>query len=145
MTESAAIQIDLTPCRGVPFYPHDTGTIRLMQVYGLHKGVPVTTLPKCALINYQGSVSAEIPRVHARIPPGQPHSYSSQTEHNHTHLTPQASESNGLETLLPTDGPLLTQAGLMQFKTPFPNALLPAQVSILLISTHQVHLHLLVP
>src|SRR6266540_541237 len=98
MTESAAIRIDFTPCRGVPFYPHDTGTMRLMQVYGLHKGVPVTTLPKYALINCLGPVSAETPRGHARIPPGQPHSYSSQTEHNHTHLTPQASESNILET-----------------------------------------------
>src|SRR6266511_6298522 len=72
--------------------------MRLMQVYGLHKGVLMTTFPKCAPTNCQGHVSAETPRVHARIPPGQPHSYSSQTEHNHTHLTPRASESNGLET-----------------------------------------------
>src|SRR6266540_2578142 len=84
MTESAVIRIDFTPCRGVPFYPHDTGTMRLMQVYGLHKGVPVTALLKCALTNCQGPVSAETPRVHARILPRQSHSYSSQTDHNHT-------------------------------------------------------------
>src|SRR5438132_8469984 len=71
-TESTAIRIDFTPCRGVPFYPHDTGTMRLMQPIKLHKGVPVTTLPKCALTNCQAPVNAETPRVHSRIPPGQP-------------------------------------------------------------------------
>src|SRR5438105_7987332 len=78
MTESAGIRIDFTPCRGVPFYPHDTRTMRLMQVYGLHKGVLMMTFSKCAPTSCQGPVSAETPRVHARIPPGQPHSRSTQ-------------------------------------------------------------------
>src|SRR5436190_20509885 len=60
------------PYRGVPFYPHDTGTMRLMQPIKLHKGVPVTTLPKYALTNCRGPVNAETPRVHSRIPSGQP-------------------------------------------------------------------------
>src|SRR5438105_4872758 len=78
MTESAVIRIDFTPCRGIPFYPHDTRTMRHMQVIGLHKGVLMTTFPKCAPTSCQGPVSAETPRVHARIPPGQPHSRSTQ-------------------------------------------------------------------
>src|SRR6266540_1965491 len=89
MTESAAIRIDFTPYRGVPFYPHDTRTMRLMQVYDLHKRVLMTTFPKCAPTSYQGPVSAETPRVHTWIPPGQPHSRSTQpfTPHKHTHTT----------------------------------------------------------
>src|SRR6266542_1089221 len=89
MTESATIRINFTPCRGVPFYPHDMRTMRLMQVYGLHKGVLMTTFPKCAPTSYQGPVSAETPRVHARIPPGQPYSRSTQpiTPTQHTHTT----------------------------------------------------------
>src|SRR6266540_4385699 len=59
ITESTTIQSDFTPCRGVPFYPHDTGTMQLMQVYGLHKGVPVTTLPNCATTFCQAPNSAE--------------------------------------------------------------------------------------
>src|SRR6266508_5689798 len=98
MTKSATIQIDFTPYRGVPFYPHDTRTMRLMQVYGLHKGVLMTTFPKCAPTSCQGPMSVETPRVHARIPPGQPHSRSTQPI-THTYTpTPRASESNGLET-----------------------------------------------
>src|SRR6266540_5702403 len=53
-----------------------------------HKGVPVTTFPKCALTSCQGPVSAKTPRVHARIPPGQPHSCSTQPitpTHTHPH------------------------------------------------------------
>src|SRR6266508_1412399 len=88
MTESATIRIDFTHCRGVPYYQHDTGTMRLMQVYSLHKGVPMTTFPKCAPTSCQGPVSAKTPRVHARIPPGQPHSRSTQPitpTHTHPH------------------------------------------------------------
>src|SRR6266498_4469935 len=88
MTESVVIRNDFTPCRGVPFYPHDTRTMRLMQVYGLHKGVLMTTFPKCAPISCQGPVSAETPRVHAWIPSGQPHSRSTQPitpTHTHPH------------------------------------------------------------
>src|SRR5438132_1654751 len=59
MTESATIRIDFTPYRRVPFYPHDTGTKQLMQVYGLHKGVPVTNLPKCTMTLCQAPISAE--------------------------------------------------------------------------------------
>src|SRR5438132_1260737 len=93
MTESAVIQIDFTPCRGVPFYPHDTRTMRLMQVIGLHKGVLMTTFPKCAPTSCQGPVSAETPRVHAWIPLGQPHSRSTQPITPHNTPTPRASES----------------------------------------------------
>src|SRR5438128_12564020 len=98
MTESATIRIDFTPCRGVPFYPHDTRTMRLMQVIGLHKGVLMTTFPKCAPTSCQGPVSAETPRVHARIPPGSlTHARLNRSPRTNT-PTPRASESNGLET-----------------------------------------------
>src|SRR5438132_8257054 len=94
MTESAVIRIDFTPCR---FYPHDTRTMRLMQVYGLHKGVLMTTFPKCAPTSCQGPVSAETPRVHTRIPPGQPHSCSTYpiTPHQHTHTTGEREQRVG--------------------------------------------------
>src|SRR5438105_3906957 len=39
-----------------------------MQPIKLQEGVLVTTIPKCGLTNCQGSVNAEIPRIHSRIP-----------------------------------------------------------------------------
>src|SRR6266540_2893299 len=62
-----------------------------------HKGVPMTTFPRCTLTSCQGPVSAETPRVHTRIPPGQPHSCSTQliTPHIHTHTTGEREQRIG--------------------------------------------------
>src|SRR5438105_1237005 len=97
MTESAAIRIDFTPCRGVPFYPHDTGTIRLMHPAKGTQGGTRDDLSQMLSNQLSGAVSAETPRVHARIPPGQPHSRSTHpiTPHQHTHTTSEREQRVG--------------------------------------------------
>src|SRR5436190_10041313 len=89
MAESAAIRIDFTPCREYQFTHTTRGPCDSCTPLRAHKGVPVTTFPKCSLTSCQGPVSAETPRV----PPGYPRGSLTHAQlnrsppHIHTHTT----------------------------------------------------------
>src|SRR5436190_9360993 len=96
MTESVAIRIDLTPCKRVPFDPHDTGTIRLIQVRSCIRG---TRDNRSQMRSNQMSGARECGDSPSPLSDTLgAASITTNSTHTESHtLTPRASESNGLE------------------------------------------------